>query len=300
MKFSTGAVNAESRFRTGRFDFHLHTRLSDGHLSPERLWQVVCERGMTGVSITDHDNVDAYDHLTDALLVNDLGRAETAEEQRAGEPWLLPGVEFSTSTNGEELHVLGYFPRGISRGLREFVEEVLRGREQRMARGIRQLRERGLDISLRDCREAAHGRVLSRSHVAEVLRCKRYVHEARHAYKQFLGEGVFPSSACDTGHAVATVRELGGIAVWAHPREGQVERHIRSLVDAGLHGMEVYTPWRQKRERSRLVSVASEFGLVATAGSDWHGQPGQKRAEGFCADENLVGEFLGRVEACVR
>ncbi len=282
----------------GRFDFHLHTELSDGRLSPERLWQVLRERHMTGVSITDHDNVDAYDRLRDVPLIGGRQDAAAAGEHPDDEPWLLPGVEFSTSTDGEELHILGYFPRGFSPALREFIESVLRGRERRIARGVRRLRERGLDISLRDCREAARGRVLSRSHLAEVLKRKRYVQEDGQAYKRFLGPGVFPSSACATARAVTTVRELGGLAVWAHPREEQLARHLRALVDAGLHGVEVHTPWRAMRERSRLSGIVSELGLVATAGSDWHGQPTRKGADGFWVDDRMVGEFLSRLEVC--
>ena len=182
-------------------------------------------------------------------------------------------------------------------GCRPVGPHPVRRGERRIARGVRQLRERGLDISLRDCREAAHGRVLSRSHLAEVLKRKRYVREDSEAYKQFLGPGVFPSSACATAQAVSAVREFGGLAVWAHPREDQVARHLPALVDAGIHGVEVFTPWRSTRERSRLSRIARELGLLATAGSDWHGQPSRKGADGFWVDESAVGEFLGRLEA---
>ncbi len=273
------------------YDFHLHTECSDGQISPEELWQHARERGLTGISITDHDTIDAYDRLEDAPLIGHANRPR-------GELWLLPGVEFSTSTNGEELHVLGYFPQGVSSGLRGFVEEILAGRERRMARGIRGLRERGIDISLTECRKEARGRALSRTHVAEVLWRKRYVQRPRQAYAHLLGQGVFPSSEADTAEVIGRIGELGGVSVWAHPKEAQLERRLESLVSAGLHGVEVYTPWRQKGERLRILRTVESLGLLVTAGSDWHGQTGV-RAGRFRAEERLVREFLGRIEACL-
>jgi predicted metal-dependent phosphoesterase TrpH len=41
------------------FDFHLHTRSSDGLHAPAEVLRMAEEAGLRGISITDHDTVDA-------------------------------------------------------------------------------------------------------------------------------------------------------------------------------------------------------------------------------------------------
>ena len=69
------------------FDLHMHSTFSDGSDSPERLLQLVKEKGLSGFSITDHDTIDAY---SDELF---------AKAKEMGLE-LIPGVEFSTQLEG--------------------------------------------------------------------------------------------------------------------------------------------------------------------------------------------------------
>jgi predicted metal-dependent phosphoesterase TrpH len=42
-------------------DFHMHSTLSDGRLSVRELIDYCVEQGLSAISITDHDNIDAYE-----------------------------------------------------------------------------------------------------------------------------------------------------------------------------------------------------------------------------------------------
>ena len=62
----------------------------------------------------------------------------------------------------------------------------------------------------------------------------------------------------------------------AHPfasRRGQIidESTFTSLVDAGLHGIEVFHRDHSSDERDQLISVARSLNLVMTGSSDYHG-----------------------------
>ena len=44
-----------------RADLHCHTQFSDGSLSPQELITYAKQVGLSGLSITDHDSINAYE-----------------------------------------------------------------------------------------------------------------------------------------------------------------------------------------------------------------------------------------------
>jgi predicted metal-dependent phosphoesterase TrpH len=77
-----------------RADLHCHTTCSDGTFSPEQLLHLAKERGLSGISITDHDTIEAYS--TAAAIAKQLGIK------------LGSGVEFSSVFQNLSVHILGY------------------------------------------------------------------------------------------------------------------------------------------------------------------------------------------------
>ena len=43
-------------------DLHTHSVYSDGSLTPEEIIDVAVDLGLTAISITDHDNILAYEY----------------------------------------------------------------------------------------------------------------------------------------------------------------------------------------------------------------------------------------------
>ena len=75
--------------------------------------------------------------------------------------------------------------------------------------------------------------------------------------------------------AIATIRAAGGLPALAHFREApEREDVIRELVEAGLGGLEVYYRSFDQTAVEAVGAVASRYGLVATGGSDYHGDTG--------------------------
>ncbi len=260
------------------FDFHIHTQASDGNHSVERVLHLAAEAGLEGISITDHDTVDAY-----------------AEARAPGLPWILPGVELSTRLDGGEAHILGYFPCGITPEISAYVERILVRRRERMADGIVKLREKGIDIAWDECARLATGRVLLRSHLAEALAAKRYVGRAHRAYERLLGPDVVPLPDEEAAGAVREIGRLGGISVWAHPSRASVEKHLGVLRSAGLAGVEVFIPRRTPSERRDLAGKVRAAGLLVTGGSDWHGRAAGPGLRQFRGGGGGVGELLRRI-----
>jgi predicted metal-dependent phosphoesterase TrpH len=71
--------------------------------------------------------------------------------------------------------------------------------------------------------------------------------------------------------AVETILAAGGVAVLAHPGINGTEVLLDELVACGLAGIEVYHTEHTAEQRTHFARVATERGLVATGGSDFHG-----------------------------
>ncbi len=75
--------------------------------------------------------------------------------------------------------------------------------------------------------------------------------------------------------AIAAIRAAGGLPVLAHFREAPARPDIvRELVDAGLAGLEVYYRSFEPENVLAVGEVATSLGLLATGGTDYHGDLG--------------------------
>jgi predicted metal-dependent phosphoesterase TrpH len=70
---------------------------------------------------------------------------------------------------------------------------------------------------------------------------------------------------------VGKIKELGGTPILAHPSDTG-EENIRQLIEAGLEGLEAYSPYHDAREQEAFRVFAEKHGLLVTAGSDFHGK----------------------------
>jgi 3',5'-nucleoside bisphosphate phosphatase len=258
------------------FDFHLHTNRSDGACPPAEVMEAARHAGLAGISITDHDTVDAYDDL--------------AADLREG-PRVLPGIEVSTSRDGVEIHILGYFPDGLPPGLRDFTRRLVAERLERIRVGVNRLAEKGICLSWDEVLAEAGGPVVSRGHLAQLLLKKGYIPSIYAAFPTLLGPERIPPPGIDSREAVREILRLGGIPIWAHTIPDHLERFLEGLVEAGLAGLEILTPRRRYAEMKRLRSAIEGRNLLVTGGSDWHGI-GEDPLGRFSVEAEAVGDFL--------
>ena len=118
-------------------------------------------------------------------------------------------------------------------------------------------------------------RNVGRPHIAEVLIAKGIVQSMDEAFDQYLGkEGIayVNPDRISTIEAVKLIKSGRGVAVIAHPGLYQKDDVIPLLVQEGLDGIEVDHPDHTKEDRARYLKMAEEYDLIATAGSDFHGE----------------------------
>ncbi|MGE7611065.1 PHP domain-containing protein [Paenibacillus sp. NPDC101420] len=249
-----------------RCDLHTHTQASDGMQPPEENVRLAKEKGLIAVAITDHDTV-----------------AGVKEALKAGEKYgitVVPGVEISTRAGGKDIHVLGYY---IDPANELFLSRLGGLRETRALRNeaiLSKLRGLGIEITLEAVvagigRELKPDESIGRPHIADELVRLGAATDMRDAFNKYLAEGaaayvspprITPEDACDW------IIEAGGSPVLAHPGLYGDDQLVRGIMERGaFKGIEVYHSDHEPADSERYLTMAEEFSLIITGGSDFHG-----------------------------
>ncbi|MBS0586251.1 MAG: PHP domain-containing protein [Verrucomicrobia bacterium] len=244
-----------------RFDLHMHSTASDGTMSPIALLEEAKKLNLRGISITDHDTVHAY---SEELFkkADELGVL------------LVPGVEFSTVYQGVSVHVLGYCFDWKSDRLREFCalhQARRRGRNQEILEKLALL---GYNLSMEELYEKNKGTV-GRPHIAKLLQEKGIVSTVQEAFERFIGDKkpcYAKGEMFSLEETLSIIHGASGKAVLAHPHFCRNPSFLRALLKEPFDGMECYYAKFPEKQNQELVTMALEYGLIPTGGSDFHGE----------------------------
>ncbi|MBI4062815.1 MAG: PHP domain-containing protein [Elusimicrobia bacterium] len=265
-----------------RFDFHLHTRYSDGTLSPVELLEKLKNNGVCYFAITDHDTLSAHREL---------------ETQAANSMKKFVGVEINTSENTETLHILGFGSRLLSNEVFLKQLSVLRTlRVQRAEAMVGNLQALGFEITMEDVRKKSQESI-GRPHVADALKAKGIVQTREEAFRRFLLKGkpgYSPPLGPRAREAIASIADAGGVPVLAHPGiAGMGADKLVSLVDMGLKGIEAYHSCHKPSDVREYLEFARRHDLFVTCGSDYHGpDTGRQELTAYEFDEAQFFKFL--------
>ena len=249
-------------------DLHLHTTISDGRLTPPQLVELLVQRGLRVVAITDHD-------ITDGL--------EPAWEAAAAHPQLtiIPGIELSTDIPGNEVHILGYYIDYRDQEFQGCLREFRQSREDRAEQMVARLTELGMPLEWERVQQIAGEGAIGRPHIAHALLEKGYISKLQEAFDQYLGRN--GPAYVERGkqrpeEAVRLVLQAKGIPVLAHPAQLEgLDEVLLMLKAAGLVGMEVHYAEYDAEVIKGLAAAAERHGLLPCGGSDYHanGTPGE-------------------------
>lgn len=261
-----------------RADLHCHSTCSDGSCTPQELIDLAIEKGLSGLSITDHDTVDAYSAISDNRGLK-----------------LLTGVEFSTVLNGKSVHILGY---GIDVSSQKLLDFCAKHQERRRTRnrGILSLLEKqGMVISEEELFAIA-GHTVGRPHIAELLVSKGYVDSHQKAFQKYIGDGkscYIQGDHFSIEETLDIIHGAGGISVLAHPHLYHGKRFVKTVLEKGIRGLECDYACFPKAQNAPWHRLAEELSLLKTAGSDFHGKkkPGIPLGAS-CVDEKTFSTLI--------
>jgi hypothetical protein len=257
---------------TIKADMHMHTTFSDGMLSPYELIKKCKQHGLSVISITDHDSVEAF---PDAI---EYGKEFGVE--------VIPGVELSALVEEKDVHILGYFVDYTNPRLLEYLEFFRMERVKRAERIVAKLNSINVPLKFESVMVRAGKGAVGRPHIASAMVDGGYIDSYHQAFEKFIGNGgpayekKFQLTITD---AIKLISSSGGLSFLAHPGRYTTEELLHHTIKSGLDGIEVIHPSHQPSHTAYYRGVVNEYFLLESGGSDFHG--GKKN------DEEVLGNF---------
>lgn len=259
-------------------DLHIHSVFSDGNCTPTEIVKQAKQKNIV-VALTDHNTVSGLPEFM-----------SSAEKYGVT---TVSGVEFSTSWDNIDLHILGLF---IDRQhYDEVTAQVKQADELKRLSNIDLVEKlkkyEGFDISYDEVENTTPDKKVNRTHIARVLLAKEYVHTVDEAFKTVLspsyGLYVKPKrlSSLDT---IRFIKSIGAVPVLAHPflnlNTQQLEKFLTQAKKYGLAGMETMHSKFTDETKERAKQIAKKYNLLESGGSDFHGEASPELSIGTGAD----------------
>ena len=245
-------------------DLHMHSTFSDGTDSPKRIVELADEYGLDIISLTDHDTIK--------------GNVELISMEK--HPDFITGIEFSCKSDLGKCHILGFGYDINDNGIKAITEATYKARVDKVFNTFEYLKDKhNIIIPEADRKEALDSNSPSHSHVAQLMIKNGFASDTVEAFDiihGYKGKGSYVTPE----EAIEVILSAGGIPVLAHGvfEDGggnlnyvEMKDRIRTYKEAGLMGVECYYSTFEVSHHDIMMMLASEFNLLVTAGSDYHG-----------------------------
>lgn len=250
-------------------DLHTHSRHSDGTMTPSELVKAAKAAGVSLLSITDHNLIEAWPEEREAAAKNGVA--------------ILEGVEIDAIYRGEDLHILAYGANGRDETFARTVRHARAKLDEMSAELVRRIERAGKPARIREYeaypRDPALGGWKALYYLADSGVCE----SPRDAFSLYGEYGVtYRDAGFESAEAVIrAIHGAGGFATLAHPGDVEGEKgristedmlkQISELFEAGLDGVECFYPKHSAEATSRYLSLCRSKNALVTSGSDCHG-----------------------------
>ncbi|MGA8726186.1 MAG: PHP domain-containing protein [Acidimicrobiales bacterium] len=249
-------------------DLHTHSTASDGSDPPETVVDLAAESACSAMALTDHDTFEG------------LGPARRRAKELGID--LVAGCEVScVAPRSAVMHVLAYF---VDTEESPLAEELVHLRDDRRRRNLalaERLATLGIPVTYEMAVERAGSEAgVGRPHFAAAMVAMGAADSMEDAFDRVLGNdrpGYIPKARLSGSEVASLITGSGGVAVLAHPYslgfEGsRLAEAVGELKESGFGGIETTYGRYSMRQRQQLNNLAKRFDLVATGGSDYHGE----------------------------
>jgi len=265
------------------YDLHIHTKYSDGELDIKTIVKKAQELGISGIAITDHDNIDSWEEI----------------DKNSYDIPVLKGVEISTYHNEKVVHLLGYYlnNNGPYQELKLFLEKNMSDRITRLAKIIELLKKYDINITQEEILKEADGAVV-RPHIVSAI-LKKYqdsIYTKDYLYEHYLGDNkpcFVPVNKTNTKDAIELLHRNNCIAIIAHPlyTDGL---NFQDLLSLNIDGVECFYKYRFQTDNT-VLKFAEQNNLLVTGGSDYHGPNIRDSMNEAYLEGEYVNKFLKRL-----
>lgn len=247
-----------------RADLHCHTTCSDGTLDPTEIIKLARSIGLSGLSITDHDSIEAYKIALEVAREHDLP--------------LISGVEFSTHHRNTSIHLLAYSFDLESPVIKEFCLKHIVRRNQRNKEILRLLAAHQMPLTEEEIQVHDSNiplkHTIGRPHIAMAMVRRGYVSSIQDAFRHYIGEGCpcySPGGYFSVEETIECIKKAKGFAIIAHPHLIEDPKIIADLLKMDFDGLEGYYARFNQDQCQRWLNIAKKKDWLVTGGSDFHG-----------------------------
>ncbi len=245
-------------------DMHCHSVVSDGSAQIAQIIRIAEGLGLDAISITDHDDFGAYGYL------------EKADEKFSIK--IIKGEEISARDNktGRKVHMLCYLPKN-EQPIEELTALTRESRKNELRRAVEILgKDYPITFDMIEERREKYGGYF-KQHIMQLLMemgyCDRIFGDLYH--KLFNPENGIAQTHVklpDVYDVLAAIRKARGVAVMAHPAVYNSFELLETLCkEKLLDGIEADHPKQSPQTRDYLRSLALQYDLLQTGGTDFHG-----------------------------
>ena len=247
-------------------DLHIHSNFSDGSDSIEELVGKINALKLDVFALTDHDTFEGVIEL---------------EKYKLNGVKFIKGIELTCKTKDVKCHILGYGIDTTNKNLKNLIEKGKILRKQKLDLRIEYLKNvHNIVLNKNELSWLYSRKSVVKTHLANVLVKRGFADNNLSAMEKYLDGCKTGNTRFDGFEAVDTLKSAGAIPVWAHPIGGEGERHIKkeefypklkTMLEAGIEGIECYYSRYNADEIKFLVDCAKENNLLISGGSDYHG-----------------------------
>jgi len=256
-------------------DLHIHSTNSDGTDSVEEIVDKALEMELEAISITDHE------YLT--------------IPKKRDEIEIIQGIEVSASWDDLEsfnvfagIHLLIYFLEEDS-SITKHLEKIRNLKIERNKEILKKLNQENIRIEAAELNKFST-KVPGRPHIAKIMYEKGYVNSINEAFVKYLGNGKIGDSRThqeSIEKLIELSRESKCLIFLAHPHtlmsnknysnnqkwiNNDFVAYIEKLAELGIDGLETNYSSYNSEISSNLSTVANNFNLLESGGSDYHGE----------------------------
>lgn len=244
-------------------DLHVHTVYSDGIHTIEDVISLAKEKGIKVIAITDHDTVFHYDKVKDICKQYDI---ET-----------IRGVEMSCYDYdvNKKVHIVGLWLNNHPVHVEKLCNNTLKCRDAYHHILIKELNEKGLDITYEEAKSFAPYNIVFKMHLFQAIVSKYPEYNDMKKYRAlFAGKTTLETDLqmgyIDVKEGIEAILKDDGIPIIAHPCEYDNYDEIGKYVKYGAKGIEISHMSMKEKDYPLCEEYAKKYNLLCSGGSDFH------------------------------
>ncbi len=244
-------------------DLHIHTCFSDGAQTPQEVVDAAVAKGLSVISVCDHDTIAAYESLRPICQAAGL--------------CLVQGVELDVYWHGSLLHLLGYAFDAENVQMLKLMQKTRRELMEISVRMVRSMLKDYPQLSMEDYAKFSYAPGEGGWKGLHYLRARGLTASLMEGLSFHRQYGGFRPDYYDIEEACSIIKEAGGVPVLAHPGcwWPQMPEDFAAILDdlksLGVGGIECHYPEHTEAFTNFCVDYCRTNDLRITCGGDGHG-----------------------------